>query len=111
MEGWYYPSDELKEFGRQNCSRGKRRVSTTATCWGFTGWRFEQLVRLPALEAHREGIIFACAGYVRGRGWRVSRLRRHLFHDASESGPRKAKALAEEGRLSEHAINTWDEVH
>ncbi len=103
MEGWY-SVDELKEFGARMAGEASDLDDGTLGVYRIA---FQQLVRLPSLEAHREGLLsLAPATFADGAG-------RFAPTPAPPSVAanlvRKAQALAEEGRL-EHAVDAWDEV-
>ena len=103
MEGWYSP-DELKAFG----TRLTRDVvgldgETLAICQ----IAFEQLVRLPSLEPHREELLSLASALFAGRSGNVP------FGLASSSVAMKlvgqARELEKAGRF-EDAIGAWENV-
>ena len=103
MEGWY-SADELKEFGARMAGEASDLDDGTLGVYRIA---FQQLVRLPSLEAHREELLsLAPATFADGAGEFPTTPAAPSF---ATKLVRKAQALAEEGRL-EHAVDAWDEV-
>ncbi len=103
MQGWY-SVDELKEFG---ATIAHEATDLDDRSLGLYRMAFLQLVRLPALEAHRQE-LFSLAPTTFGD------LAADIVIDpasssAAENLVAEACALVEQGRL-EHAVDAWDEV-
>ena len=103
MEGWY-SVDELKEFGT---SIAHEATDLDDRSLGLYRMAFLQLVRLPALEAHRQELLsIAPATFTDGAGDIVIDP---ASSSVAERLVRKAWALAAQGQL-EHAVDAWYEA-
>ncbi|MCY4549396.1 MAG: tetratricopeptide repeat protein [Defluviicoccus sp.] len=103
MEGWY-SVDELKEFGARMAQEAPGLDGETL---GLYRTAFQQLLKLPSLEAHREELLSLASAMYAGRtgdlsvAFPPSAVAQELFE--------KARALEKAGRL-EDAVGAWDEV-
>ncbi len=103
MEGWY-SVDELKEFGARLAQEAPGLDGETL---GLYRTAFQQLLKLPSLEAHREELLSLASAMYAGRtgdlsvAFPPSAVAKELFE--------KARALEKAGRLKD-AVGAWDEV-
>ena len=103
MEG-YYSTEELKQFGAQLAGEASALDDEALNVYRIA---FEQLFRLPSLEAHREELFSLASAMHAGRTGDLpfasppSSVAKELFE--------KARALEQAGRL-EDAVGAWDEV-
>ena len=103
MEGWY-SVDELKEFGATIAHEATDLDDRTLRLYRVA---FHRLVRLPALEAHRQELFsLAPATFTEQASNSVTAP---VLPPVAANLVMKARALAEQGRL-ERAIDAWDEV-
>ncbi len=103
MEGWY-SADELKEFGARMAGEASDLDDGTLGVYRIA---FQQLVRLPSLEAHREELLsLAPAGLADRTGDLPTES---VPPSLAEELVGKALTLDEAGRL-ENAVDAWDEV-
>ena len=100
----YYSTDELREFGNRLAGEAS---ALDGEGLGVYRIAFEQLVRLPSLEAHRQELLSLASAVFAGRRGDLSAasppssIAKELFG--------KARALEKAGRL-EDAVGAWDEV-
>ena len=100
----YYSTDELREFGNRLAGEAS---ALDGEALGVYRIAFEQLVRLPSLEAHRQELLSLASAVFAGRRGDLSAasppspIAKELFG--------KARALEKAGRL-EDAVGAWDEV-
>ena len=103
MDGWYSP-DELKAFGAR---LAREAAGLDGETLGVCQIAFEQLVRLPSLETHREELLSLASALFAGRTGDLS------VGSAPSSVAKKlvgqARALEKADRL-EDAVGAWDEV-
>ena len=103
MEG-FYSADELKQFG---AGMAREASGLDGETLGVYQIAFEQLVRLPSLETHREDLLSLASALFAGRtgdlsvGSAPSSVAKELVG--------QARALEKAGRL-EDAVGAWDEV-
>ena len=100
----YYSTDELREFSNRLAGEA---TALDGEALGVYRIAFEQLVRLPSLEAHREELLSLASAIFASRRGNLSAasppssIAKELFG--------KARALEKAGRL-EDAVGAWDEV-
>ena len=100
----YYSVDEMREFGAR---MARETIRLDAKMLGLYRTAFEQLLRLPSMEAHREELLSLPQAPIA--------VRKSEFYVPPEEVSlanellKKALALAEEGRPDD-AVDAWDEI-
>ena len=103
MEG-FYSTDELKEFGTSMAREASELDGETLSLYRTA---FQQLVRLPSLEAHRHDLISLAPATFADLISDTSVMSAPI--SLAEQLVQKGLTLAEEGRFQE-AVDAWDEV-
>ena len=103
MAGWYSP-DELKAFGSR---LAREAAGLDGDSLGVYRIAFEQLVRLPSLEPHREDLLSTAPPTLSDRIGGFSAV--SAAPSAAKTLSGKAWKLIERGRLQE-AVDAWDEL-
>ena len=100
----YYSTDELREFGARIVHEATDLDDGTM---GLYRMAFQQLVRLPVLEAHREELFSLAPATFADRVGNFPTA--PAPPSVAANLVMKAQALAEQGRLDD-AVNAWDEA-
>ena len=100
----YYPPDELKD---RVAAMAQEASGLEGEAFGIYWTAFEQLVRLPSLEAHRQELLSLASATFDGRRDGLSAA--SPPSSIAEELLGKARAFEKAGRL-EDAVGAWDEV-
>ena len=103
MEGYYSPA-ELKEFGARMAREASGFDGETL---GLYRTAFQQLLRLPSLEAHREDLLSLASTTF--ADWAGNPAKQSAPPSPAEELVSKALTVSEAGRSTD-AVEAWDEV-